>query len=195
MLFARLEEGNVRISLASTIRGLGALDEEDLVRDIPTPADGAVDADVDGDSLFVWIALPSVGRVTVLVVDDNLDMVRFYRRATEGTIYHIVHIGEGHGLFEAIEEHAPEVIVLDVMLPDVDGWELLMRMHEDLVTRPLPVIVCTVVREEELALSLGASAYLSKPVLPREFIAALDQALRPRPAAGPTTPPSSAAEC
>ena len=194
-LFARLEEGNVRVSLASTLAAGNALSKEDLLRDIPAPEDVLVDAHVEDANLFLWVTLPSVGRITVLVVDDNWDMGRFFRRATEGTSYHIVHVSEGLDLFEAITEHAPEVIVLDVMLPDVDGWELLMRLHEDRATREIPVIVCSVVREEELALSLGAAAYLAKPVLPREFIEALDRGLHPRPAAGPTVPANSAATC
>jgi CheY-like chemotaxis protein len=150
---------------------------------------------MDGCSLFLWVTLPSVGRVTVLVVDDNLDMVRFYRRATEGTAYHIVHIGEGRALFDAIEAYAPEIVLLDVMLPDVDGWDLLMRLHENPATRSLPVIVCSVVREEELALSLGATRYLSKPVRHRTLIEALDQSLRPRREAPSKAPANSGAAC
>jgi CheY-like chemotaxis protein len=123
------------------------------------------------------VEVPSVGKTTVLVVDDNLDMARFYRRCSEGTRYHIVHVAQGQGLFETVKVVVPDIIVLDVMLPDVDGWELLMRLHEDPTTRSTPVIICTVVKEEDLALSLGAARYLTKPVRPREFIQALDQLL------------------
>jgi CheY-like chemotaxis protein len=76
-----------------------------------------------------------------------------------------------------IEAIPPDVIVLDVMLPDVDGWNLLLDLHEHPATRSIPVIVCSVVREENLAMSLGAALYLSKPVSPRQFIRALDQVL------------------
>jgi CheY-like chemotaxis protein len=86
-------------------------------------------------------------------------------------------MAQGQGLFETVKVVGPDIIVLDVMLPDVDGWELLMRLHEDPTTRSTPIIICTVVKEEDLALSLGAARYLTKPVRPREFIQALDQLL------------------
>ena len=129
----------------------------------------------------------------MLVVDDNEDMARLYRGATVGTRYHIAHIAQGRDLAAALEAVAPDVIVLDVMLPDIDGWRLLMRLHEDPVSRAIPVIVCSVVREEDLALSLGAVRYLPKPVRPREFIQALDQVF-PQAAAGASISPASNAE-
>jgi len=152
-----------------------------------------VEAHVDGDRAFLWVGLPSVGKITVLVVDDNPDMARFYRRSAEKTSYHIVHTAGGQNLFETIAATAPAVIVLDVMLPDIDGWELLTRLHQDPATRPIPVIVCSVVREEELALSLGAAHYLPKPVRSREFIQALDRVLAQAPARAPKSPASNAA--
>jgi CheY-like chemotaxis protein len=63
------------------------------------------------------------------------------------------------------------------MLPDVDGWNLLQDLHQHPATRSIPVIICSVVREETLALSLGAVLYLPKPVSPHQFIQALNQAL------------------
>ena len=195
MLFARLEDGNVKITLASTIAPQDTLAAADLIRDIPTPEDTSIEAHIEDSRVFLWVTLASVGKITVLVVDDNLDMVRFYRRSTEGTSYHIVQVTEGRRLFEAIEATPPDIIVLDVMLPDVDGWELMMRLHEDRATRSIPVIICSVVREEELALSLGASLYLSKPVRRRQFIEALDRALRPRPTASPIVPMNNEAAC
>ena len=74
-----------------------------------------------------------------------------------------------------ITQQPPDLIVLDVMLPDTDGWKLLIQLHEDPITRSIPVIICTVIREEELAYSLGAAHFLAKPVEPRQLVEALDQ--------------------
>ena len=63
------------------------------------------------------------------------------------------------------------------MLPGIDGWELLTHLHETPHTRAIPVIVCSVIRGEEMALALGATLYLQKPIRSRQFITALDQAL------------------
>jgi CheY-like chemotaxis protein len=180
-IYARLEEGNVRITLTGAAVTDG-LSERDLTSGIPLSKGVSIETCIDGRQAFVWISVPSMGKITVLVVDDNEDMARFYRDCTIGTRYHIVHVAQGRNLLDAVET-APDVIVLDVMLPDIDGWRLLMRLHEDPATRTIPVIVCSVVQEEDLALSLGAVRYLPKPVQPREFVQALDQALPPAPTA------------
>jgi len=176
-VYGRLEDGNAKITLTGTIAGEPGSGEADFLGDVPVPEDVSVDVCLDGDQAFVWITAPSLGKVTVLVVDDNEDMARFYRGAAVGTRYHIVHVSEGRHLFETVQTARPDIIVLDVMLPDVDGWTLLMHLREQTATRSLPIIICSVVREQQLARSLGASHYLAKPVRPREFIHALDQAL------------------
>ena len=187
-IFARLEGGSVKITVTGPIATEDRPTKSDFIRDILAPEGVSIETHIDGDHIFLWIELPSVGKITVLAVDDNLDMARFYRRSTEGTSYHIVHTAEGQGLFKTIEATAPDIIVLDVMLPDVDGWELLMRLHEDCATRSIPVIVCSVIREEELARSLGAALYLLKPVRPRQFTQALDQVLSQAPTGVPRSP-------
>lgn len=192
-IYAGLEDGNIKITIASAVAQMEGVDD-DLVRDILVPEDVSIEIHRDGDNVFLWVRAPSaVGKATVLVVDDNMDMVHFYRRSTAGTRYRIVHIARGEELFETIQAEAPDVIVLDVMLPDVDGWSLLMRLREGQATRAIPIVICSVVREEELALSLGAARYLSKPVRPREFIQTLDQVLLQSPAKAPKSPENNAA--
>lgn len=137
---------------------------------------GWVEVTTVGDAMRLQIELPSSGqKVVVLVIDDNADLVAFYRRYVAGTHYEINHLADGNRLFAAIEEERPDMIVLDVLLPDLDGWELLTYLHEHPATRTIPILVASVVRGEELALALGAAAYLSKPVRRQEFIQALDQ--------------------
>jgi len=173
-VYAKLEDGNTKITLTGTTGECG-LNKIDLKKGIPTSKDISVDTWVEGTHAFVWITIPSMGKLTVLVIDDNEDMVHYYRDCTIGTRYHIVHRARGYDLFEVLRTLTPDIIVLDVMLPDIDGWHLLIRLHEEPATRSIPVIVCTVVREEDMAFSLGAASFLAKPVGPREFIHALDQ--------------------
>jgi Amt family ammonium transporter len=61
------------------------------------------------------------------------------------------------------------------MLPDIDGWDLLTRLSEMPDTRDIPVIVCSVVSDPELAIALGAMGCLTKPVQRPEFLAALNR--------------------
>ncbi len=175
-LAARREGKSVGLEVvASPVSAEQSLDGG-LVEEILAAQRGSISTRHEGDVLSLHIVLPSVDKMTVLVVDDNMDLVHFYRRYTTGTRYQIVHTPRGRDVLEMIDDVAPAVIVLDVMLPDVDGWELLMHLYENPSTRSIPVVVCSVVREKELALSLGACLYLTKPVRRRQFIEALDQA-------------------
>jgi CheY-like chemotaxis protein len=176
-IYAGLEDGNAKVTITGPAPAEETSTDDDLTRDILAPENTSIEACVEDGHVFLWLELPTTGEITTLVVDDNLDMIRFYRRSTEGTNYRVVPVTRGQDLFEMIETAPPDVIVLDVMLPDVDGWNLLLDLHEHPATRSVPVIVCSVVREENLAMSLGAALYLPKPVSPRQFIRALDQVL------------------
>lgn len=149
----------------------------------------------DGDSLCFSISLPASRNRTVLVIDDNEELVHFYRLCTAGTIYHIVNVTKGRRVFETVEAVTPSVIVLDLMLPDMDGWELLSQLHENSLSKSIPIVLCSVVREEELAYALGANVCLTKPVRRRQFIQALDQALGRGLAAAPREHASNEVIC
>jgi CheY-like chemotaxis protein len=175
---ATLDGNQVRIVVAASHSDWQGLPDVEAVREIVSPLGGSIRAERDSAGPLYLISLPAADKAVVLVVDDNRDLVHFYRRCTVGTRYQVVHLGEGRRIFETVDAVAPDVVVLDIMLPDVDGWKLLSHLHEHPATRAIPVIVCSVIREEELALALGAAAYLAKPVRPRQFTQALDQVLR-----------------
>jgi CheY-like chemotaxis protein len=139
----------------------------------PPAFDIATELNLRGSSFELTLGLLQVDR-RVLVVDDNPDMAHLYRRYLGGTRYSLQHVNLGASAQEAIELYHPDVVVLDVMLPDIDGWELLTRLHEHPTTRTLPVIICSVMPERQLALALGARYFLAKPVTRAAFIAALD---------------------
>jgi CheY-like chemotaxis protein len=178
-IFAGREDGQTKITISAPLSADDTVTPADLTRHILAPEPTTVDAHIDHGQAFLWIRVPATDTTTVLAIDDNPDMVHFYRRSTVGTRYRIIHAAEGADLQTVIAETKPDMIVLDIMLPDVDGWRLLMRLHEAPETRSIPVIVCSVVREPELAISLGAAASLSKPVRRQTFLQALDQASRP----------------
>lgn len=157
--------------------------DSDLIREILAAHGGTIEAYLEEERAGFRIELPTVDKISVLVIDDNADLVHFYQRYTTGTRYQIVHLAEGQHALDIIKEVKPDIIVLDVMLPDTDGWELLTSLREQPAVQS-PIIVCSVVRRAELALSLGASLYLPKPVERREFIRALDQVLNQVPAKG-----------
>lgn len=171
------KEESVTITLvASTVPSM-PLPIDDLVQELLAAHHGTFTSATQDERFVCHIHFPRTASYKVLVVDDNADLIHFYRRYVQGTRYQIVPVREGGRVFEEVQAVAPDIIVLDVMLPDADGWELLSHLHNHPATRSIPIIVCSVVREEELALALGAQRYVPKPVRRQEFIQALDQVL------------------
>lgn len=189
-LVRALEEGTVEIHITAAkgwvtvlmrqTPAISALPEEDWFgwELLQTQHCSLHSAD-SGDAFELALVMPEAQNAIVFVVDDNRDLVHYYQRCTAGTPYRIIHIPRGREIFPALERQRPDAIVLDLMLPDVDGWEILGQLHEHPLSRTVPVIVCSVVREAELALTLGATVFLAKPVKRQQFLEALAQVINP----------------
>ena len=111
----------------------------------------------------------------ILVVDDIEANVRLLQAKLSAEYYDVLTASDGVTALAMAAADQPDVILLDVMMPGLDGFETCRRLKSDATTRHIPVVVCTVIREEQLALALGAACYLAKPVRPAVFIGALDQ--------------------
>jgi CheY-like chemotaxis protein len=131
----------------------------------------------ESGSLTLRIALPAREQVPVLVIDDNADTLHLLRRYLANSRYHFVGTSDPHHVVQLAEDLSPQIIVLDVMLPGIDGWELLGRLREHPQTYQVPIIVCTILPQEQLALNVGAADFIRKPVSRRAFLSALDRQL------------------
>ena len=100
----------------------------------------------------------------MLVIDDNESLIELFRRYLAGHRAVVVGTTSGSQAVKIATQAHPQLIVLDVMMPQQDGWEVLqaLRAHPDCAE--IPIIVCSVLREHELALSLGANDTITKPV-------------------------------
>jgi CheY-like chemotaxis protein len=116
------------------------------------------------DAWQATIELATAHPPTILIIDDNQDLVELFRRYLAGHRLHIVGVNSGHEALALLPQLAPQLILLDVMMPQQDGWEVLQSLNEWGNAVTAPVVVCSVLREHELALSLGASDTLVKPV-------------------------------
>jgi CheY-like chemotaxis protein len=121
------------------------------------------------------LSLPALEQLPVLVIDDNADTLQLLQRYTTGTRYRLVTSQDPEQALSLVDQLHPQIVVLDVMMPQVDGWELLGRLRQHPVTQYTPIIVCTILAQEELALSLGADAFISKPIQRQDFLATLDR--------------------
>jgi CheY-like chemotaxis protein len=124
--------------------------------------------------------VPAVAQVPVLVIDDNADTLQLLQRYTMGTRFRFMGSRDPEQALERAAEASPSVIVLDVMMPEIDGWKVLGRLREHPVTGGVPIVVCTILAQKELALSLGASGFIRKPMTRQEFLGCLDAALARR---------------
>ena len=117
-------------------------------------------------------------RRLVLAVEDSEEIVGFYRRYLERHGYQVISLAEGSRAPLWVRELSPFALLLDVVLPDVDGWAVLEKLKSSRETAHVPVIVCSILDEEARGLSLGAAAYLTKPVLEGDLLQALAVAAR-----------------
>jgi CheY-like chemotaxis protein len=106
----------------------------------------------------------SRGGPDVLIIEDEPSGVRLLRTYLEGDGYRVRVVGDGERGLEEARRSPPSAIVLDLVLPGIDGWEVLRRLKSDDAVREIPVIIVTVVDEREIGLALGAVDYLVKPV-------------------------------
>ena len=115
----------------------------------------------------------------ILLVDDEPSIVQLARMYLERENFRVEAVGDGEAALEAIQRLTPDLVVLDVMLPRLDGFEVCRRMRAE--DNPVPVIMLTA-RDEDidkiLGLELGADDYLTKPFNPRELVARIKAILR-----------------
>ena len=128
-------------------------------------------------SFSAAILLPAVAQIPVLVIDDNADALQLLQRYAAYTRYRVFPAQDAAQAVALAQEISPQAIVLDIMMPRVDGWDLLGQLRNDPTTKAIPVIACTILAQEEMAISLGVAAFLQKPVSRRAFLAALDRLL------------------
>jgi CheY-like chemotaxis protein len=119
------------------------------------------------------LSLPSADEPLLLVVDDQETAIRMYQRYLSNTPLRLVGIRDGSAVLPAARRLQPQAITLDVMMPNMDGWEVLQSLQADPTTYHIPVIVCSVWEEPDLALSLGATDFLSKPIKREDLLSAL----------------------
>jgi len=128
---------------------------------------------------------PLMNRERILVVDDEEDLLELvnYNLTKEG--YRVTCVASGERALKEAQTAQPDLIVLDLLLPRVDGLELCKLFKADPRTKHIPVVMLTAKSEESdvvRGLDLGADDYITKPFSPRVLVARIRTALRRRPA-------------
>jgi signal transduction histidine kinase/DNA-binding response OmpR family regulator len=109
----------------------------------------------------------------ILTIDDDSQVIDLYERFLQPQGYQVIPLTDPSQAIERARQLKPFAITLDVMMPGRDGWTILTELKNDPETRDIPVIVCSILEEDEKGFSLGASDYLVKPILEEELLKAL----------------------
>jgi two-component system phosphate regulon response regulator PhoB len=118
-------------------------------------------------------------KIVVIEDEDDILEVIAYNLKREG--YEVITSTSGEDGLEKIEKSSPQLVVLDLMLPEIDGLELCRKLKSDPLTRSIPVIMVTAKGEESdvvLGLGVGADDYVTKPFSPKELVARVKAVLR-----------------
>jgi DNA-binding response OmpR family regulator len=115
----------------------------------------------------------------ILVVDDEANIIQLTRLYLEQAGFQVQPVADGLSALSAVEKYHPALVVLDVMLPELDGFDVCRRLRA--ANNPVPIIMLTA-RDEDfdkiLGLELGADDYMTKPFNPRELLARVKAILR-----------------
>lgn len=117
----------------------------------------------------------------ILVVDDDREIVRLVRSYLEQSNYEVLTAYDGETALHIMRRERPDLVLLDLMLPDRDGWDVTRVMRGDVALAAMPIIMLTARVEDHdkiLGLELGADDYMTKPFNPREIVARTRAVLR-----------------
>jgi DNA-binding response OmpR family regulator len=116
----------------------------------------------------------------VLIVDDERDTNDILASLVQARGFEPIQLFSGESVHDAVLEHKPDLILLDLMLPDVDGFAICERLKRNRETNLIPVILVTALNDAHHRLSgvrVGANGYLTKPFTPDQLFAAIDKAM------------------
>ena len=123
----------------------------------------------------------SDARSKILIVDDEMDTLLPLRRSLEVENYRVIEAYDGHEAINKAMTEIPDLILLDLMMPGMDGYEVCWKLRNEPVTQNIPIIMLTAkgyVRDKVKGLEIGADDYVTKPFDLNELKARIKSALR-----------------
>jgi PAS domain S-box-containing protein len=120
--------------------------------------------------------IPEIGSgKVILCIDDDPQVINLYDRYLTPQGYQVVALTDPTKACEFAKQVNPFAITLDIMMPGYDGWQVINDLKADTATHEIPVIICSIVEEEEKGFSLGAADYLVKPILEEDLVHSLNR--------------------
>jgi CheY-like chemotaxis protein len=125
----------------------------------------------------VKLTFPPIEKIPVLIIDDNPDAILLFQRYVFNTRYIVTGVREPEKAVHLAEVISPKIIIVDLMMPGVDGWEVISQIRQNPLTSATPVVVVSILPQESLARAMGVNAFLQKPINQNDFLNLLNQFL------------------
>lgn len=128
---------------------------------------------------------------TIVIVEDEANIVELVKYNLDREGYRTLYANDGRKGLELIKQELPDLVILDLMLPELDGLSVCKQLRSDAQTKSIPIIILTAKSEEAdrvLGLEMGADDYVTKPFSPRELVARVRAVLRRSGAVDDTEP-------
>jgi two-component system alkaline phosphatase synthesis response regulator PhoP len=136
---------------------------------------------ISADQVESTLESMSDTRQKVLIVDDEMDALMALKVALEAEGYNVAEAKDGHEALDKVHSEIPDVILLDLMIPGIDGFEVCRQLKSDDVYRHIPVIMLTArgeIDDKVEGIELGADDYVTKPFNLKELKARVKMVLR-----------------
>lgn len=146
-----------------------------IIKDILALSGGTLAYSATSKQGIYRITFPMVKPRNVLVIEDNEEIVSLMQRYVLNMNYTITAVKNPARFMQEIADIRPSLIILDIMMPQIDGLEALSQIKHHHELGRIPVIVCSVLPQQKLALASGATDFLQKPIRRDIFIAALER--------------------
>jgi CheY-like chemotaxis protein len=135
--------------------------------------------DVESGAMRIAIRVPLAEQHTILIVDDNVGLIRLFERYLNGYPCLVYGAPNAEEALSILEDLCPDVVILDIMMPKRDGWEVLQALRQSEAGSRARVLVCSIINDPHLAEALGADGFLHKPVDRTSLLQALDELVSP----------------
>ena len=114
---------------------------------------------------------------TILVVEDEKNIARAVHDKLSREGYEVHFLSSGRAALEYLADHTPDLIILDLLMPEMDGFQVVRRLKENAHWKAIPILILSILSEEERVRNLGADAYLTKPYKGADLIATVGKIL------------------
>ncbi|MBK8030060.1 MAG: response regulator [Chloroflexi bacterium] len=171
------QQCSLRFTLLLSVTGAEAIERiaqevaaQESIHVLANTIHAPIHTSCEAQGIHVTLNIP-LHQSMILMIDDNPNVRTLFERYLTGTLYRIVSAADGETAIRLAREMQPALILLDIMMPGLDGWEVLQNLKNHPLTESIPVLVCSVLDVAALCAHFGADGFLRKPPAQDEFTA------------------------